>query len=291
MSFRMVKPDKEYSEEEIMHMVINLRGGDREMIIPLIKAHITLANKIAGFFTRHNVNRREDLYAVAFHGLVDCVNHLAEKLQDNNATPFIARSIKGAIQMFLVSDCLIPIPRGEFKKRMEKEDAISFILRTSTSSGGGLEILDREVHEAGVIENIAVILPLSNKVMENIDIPVLDYSFQKMEDLYSKMGLTEEEIQIVDMRLDGLTMEEVAEKLGISKPGVYYKIQEVKTKISRLGLKMPNHSPVLSGTKVCSRCKIEQSLSFFYKIGEGCYKSICKGCMKEVRDVKTANIS
>jgi hypothetical protein len=47
---------------------------------------------------------------------------------------------------------------------------------------------------------------------------------------------------------------------------------------------------MISGTKVCSTCHAEKSLSLFYKIGEDKYKSICKDCMKGARDAKTIGI-
>ena len=184
--------------------------------------------------------------------------------------------------MFLCSDCLIPIPRGEFKKRMEKEDPLAFSIRTNKTAGSGLEILDREVHAAGVIENIAIILPLTNRLMENIDIPTSDHSFERMEDLYKKMGLTAQETEILDMRLDGLTYEEIGVVLGMSYQAVRdYHMQNIKGKLVRLGIKMPNHAPLITGKKICTKCQNELSLSFFYKIGQDSYKSVCKNCMKQ----------
>ena len=278
--FKIVRTTgEEWSEEEIRALTVGLRSG-QPCIESLIEAHITLANKIAGFFSRHHIHRKEDIYAAAYSGLTEAVNKAASVLYDDNITAYVARSIKGAIQMFVVSDCLIPIPRGEFKSRMEKEDAVSFVLRTSNV--GRVDIFDREVHISGVMENIAVILPLTNKVMENIDIPVMDYSLQKMEDLYSTMQLTPTEVHIIDRRLDGMTLQEIAAELGVTHPAIIYHIQNIKTKLSKVGLKF--HSAEVSGTKTCTKCDTEKSLSRFYKISEGKYKSICKECLKEVRN-------
>jgi len=274
MSFRMVKGE-DRTEEEITRMVVSYRGGNTDLVIPLIKAHITIANKIAGHYARYNHYRREDLYAVAFLGLCEAVDRAAYVLEDNGITPYLARSIKGKIQTFLCSDCLIPIPRGEFKKRMETEDASDYIARTSNDD------LTLDTFYGGVIENIAVIIPLTNRVMENLDIPTTDHSLDKMSDLYHKMGLTEIECQIIDMRLDGRTYDEIGTALGMTGQAVRgCHLQNIKSKLGKLGIKMPNHTPILAATKVCTACKRELSLSFFYRISGNSFKSHCKECMK-----------
>jgi len=283
--FKMIRETKEYSEEDILRATKRLRAGDHQQVIPLIKMHITLSNKIAGFFTRNFPHRREDLYAEGFRGLCKAINKAQVNLVDDNITAYAASSIKGAIQHYLCHDCLIPIPRGEFKKRMEQEDVTSFMIRTT----GGVNATF-EVHDSGVTENIAVIVPLTNKVMEEIDIPCFDRSLQRMEDLYQKMRLTEEEIKIVDMRLDGCTLEEIGATLGMTKMAISYKLTYIKVKIQRLGIKTLDHTRLISGTKECSRCHNERSLSFFYKIGPDSYKSICKICMKEQHAEKVASV-
>lgn len=277
------KQDKVYKDEEIQAMVASLRGGDKSMIVQLIKAHFDLVNRIANKYAWHTRLRRDDIYGTAYLALADAVNTFPQE-GDIKITNYIAMKVKGRIRHFLCADFLIPIPEDEFRKRikMDTADPKDFD-----------DMMELPVHASGVIPGAwAVILPLNNARLgdRERDIPYVDMRFESVEDLFNQMGLTEREVRVCNMRLDGYTLEEIGGYLELSKMMVSYIINDIKAKINRLGIKTPERTRLISGTKCCSKCQQDKSLSFFYKIGPDSYKSVCKPCMKEAYAAKTASI-
>ena len=270
---------KQYSNEEIQDLANRLRKGE-DVTIDLIEAHYPLVEKFAGYFSQIYPFRKDDIKCEACFALVRGVDSAKEVLEDGNITAYLAVKIKGAIKDFCSRDSLIPIPRYLFKQMQEEECITDFAARQPTHEG----LI--ETHGAGVLKNAAIIVPL-NTDYYNLDIPVFTDTTD-MTDLYEKMKLTELETTVCNFRLDGYTLEEIGSKIGATKQYIYLIIQNIKSKITALGFKTVNHVPLNPGKKTCSRCNIERSLTFFYKIGEDSYKSICKICMKGARDAKAS---
>ena len=107
-----------------------------------------------------------------------------------------------------------------------------------------------------------------------------------MDDLIAGMSLTKIETEILYLRLDGYTMQEIGDQLAYTKQGICKIINAMKVKVSRLGIRIPSCCQKISGTQVCNQCKDSKSFSDYYKISEMSRKGICKKCMKENRDAR-----
>jgi DNA-directed RNA polymerase specialized sigma subunit len=287
-----IKPEKDYTKEDIAHMGNQVLAGVREpsLLHKIIDSHIPMAKGVAGFYARKMPYRLSDIYAAAYYGLSQGANRMFTEnvMTDANITPYLYVRTRGAILDFCSVDSLIPIPRGEFKQRMEIEDARDFVTRTNQTESKN--VMHYDVHLGGVCENLAVIIPIDTAEAQNaVDIPTYDEAPNSMEELYFKLRLNDTEIEVVSMRMEGYTISEIGKHVNLTKMRISQIVDEIKLKLPRIGLKSHLMMPKIAGTKVCNACGLEKSLSDFYKIGEDKYKSHCKHCIKEKHEEAVNN--
>ena len=144
------------------------------------------------------------------------VREAPEKLYNNLITPYIASKVRSKIREFLERDHLVHIPRDEFRRLIEKHQDISFVplyFRSDTAYvdtdgdyrredfGGIAELSTIEYHEA--LETEAIL---------------------------QELGVTDREKEIIRLRLENQTMEEIAKQLDMTAPNVYYCLERIQKK-------------------------------------------------------------
>ena len=276
-----IKPIKSWTKEEVDELVSRALEKDATVVPDLIDAHIEFTYRVAIPFIRRYPYKSKDIICSAFYGLVQGCQWAADgRLYDRNIEPYIATTIRRYIRDFLEHDFLIPIPRREFAKRMNTEDLDVFIKRTNTGK------FAMPQNPIAFIEHIPIIHSLdvdhqSDDIDWNLEIPVNDTPIDAMDDLMIKLGLDDKEIDIINKRIEGYTLQEIGEEVKLTPRGVKFIIDGVKRKLHKLGLTAVCHRQDISGTKVCNVCGLEKSLSEYYEERNGWRKGTCKQCMKD----------
>jgi len=284
----MIKSSRDWSDENVKQLADQLlECGDNvpdSLFDDLIDANLDLANQIAGHFIRMFPKKRNDIISSAMLGLVRGVHNAPHVMHDNNIRKYLRPRIAGAIHDFLERDFLIRIPRKQWKKMMEVEDVVDFMERTFRPG------VTLQRFGSGVLTSKPIIFSMIGRDPEtdeeyHSEIPApKKYIKRDFDEMLIEMHLTERESMIVWLRLSGYTFAEIAERMKLTKPRIIQIIEGLRSRWVELGFPMPRiHHRKISGTKVCTRCETEKSLSEFYKIGEDKFKSICKKCMKEQR--------
>ena len=232
---------------------------------------------------------RKDLYGAAYVGLMKAVTKIAASGHPNPEA-YVYTVCKSHVIDFMQRDHLIRIPRAEFKRRMESEDAESYMMRVTGRAtnprAGGVPM-----HRVAHIENVPIMYSLDDD-MEfdaegggvSIEIPVAPNTEPDTFDYYyERMHLDPLERSVLDMRLDGLTMQEIGRALGVTKQRISQILAGIQVQARTIGLQTSKVK--ISGVKTCTVCKREKSLSDFYRKGNS-YHSSCKECMKKKREAK-----
>ena len=282
-----IKPTEKWRDEQVSDMVKVLLKGNTIVIDGLIDAHIDFTARIAKRYTYRYPYKSKDIISASFHGLIQGITWAAEgRLEDENIKPYLYTTIRRFIRDFLEKDFLIPIPRKEFKKMMEEEDVHSYVQRTTPLH------FRMPANRIAHIQNMPVMYSMSQDYCEDdeqgdykIEIPTYDEQLDGMDDLFVKLELTPQEVQVINLRLEDCTLTEIGKELNCSYEWIRQIIEDIKTRLPKIGLKPYLHARKILGTKVCNGpCGKDKSLSDFYKIGEDKYKSICITCMKEKRE-------
>ena len=278
-----VKPRQSWSEEQVKELVAQLLAGNKAVLPDLMDAHIEFTYKIASRWMKKSPHKYKDILSSAFQGMVQGITWAGEgKLYNENLQAYLAVTIRRFIRDFLEHDFLIPIPRKEFMKRMEEETVDDFMVRTLNHNPSV------PTHRIALIQNIPVITFIDRDYESDdsedcsMEIPSYDEYPHAMEDLYYKLELSPEQKVVVELKLQDYTNAEIGERMQCTGEWIRLMILEIRKKLVKIGLKPVLHEHKITGTKVCTRCDTERSLSDFHKRADSeCgYKSICKICKK-----------
>lgn len=273
-----IKPKHEWTDEEKCELTKRALACDKTVVDDLIDAYIPTAMKSASWYVRKAPNKIDDIFGSGLQGLVEACNRACTGcLRDENIETYIKSSVRWAVQDFLRKDFLIPIPLGEFRKRVKAAEGSMYMNPKSDSI---------KTHKNGILEGVAIMVSFES-MRENtaFDITYNDAPVDAMSDLFQKLGLSDRECDIVSMRMDDYTLSEIGEVMHLTKARIKQILDDIKQKVIKAGFKESKHK--ISGTKVCSKCETEKSLSDYYKrsdSGRETHKSICKACLKEARE-------
>ena len=289
-----VVASKEYTDLERSALVQRLREGDESAIEDTIEAYIEVARECSSYTANKNKGREQDVYGVGFSALVDAV-HGAHKgaLENDNLEYYIRSKVRYAVKSFIRKDYLIVIPHDELIARSKRnnglyiEDEENPMIMDTILKGLPLNTIMSTMPAKWIPIKISYDLLLETC---NMDIMSKDDPMDAIDDIISEVHLTAREIRVTLYRLDNYTLAEIGKELGLTGMHVHNIVEDIKAKMLRAGYK-PTEKKI-SGTKVCTRCGSEKSLSDYHKrsdSGRATHKSICKQCAKEKRDAKISN--
>jgi RNA polymerase sigma factor (sigma-70 family) len=277
-----VTPKKEWSDDEKLVLTRRAKAGDQSAIPDLVDAYIPEAMRSASWYVRRAPGKIDDIFGAGLEGLVvGCTRACNGHLKDDNILKYIKSIVRWAVQDFLRKDFLIPIPVAEFRKRVKAMEKDRVYMNKENKPGA-----DVKTHTNGILEGVAIIVSFEN-LKENtaFDLPTHDKQLNAVEDLFTKLELTERESRIVSLRMDDYTLQEIGDKVDLSKMRIKQILDDVKVKVRGAGMK--ENKQKCTGTKVCTMCDEDKSLSDYYKRSDQSretHKSICKACMKLKRE-------
>ena len=279
-----VKQRHDYTEEQKAELTKRALAGDTTVAKDLADAYLPEALKAISWYIRRAPKKVDDIFGAGLEGLVVACNRACTgHLKDEHIDKYIKGVVRWSVQDFLRRDYLIPIPKNEFSKRIKKWNEENIIHPNAPIK----EFDSLKVHTDGGIDGIAIMVSFEN-LIENtaFDISCTDEPRSAISDLFIKLELTEREIEIVSMRLEDFTMEEIGTAIGLSKMRIKQILDVVKDKLRHAGFNEPTAK--ITGTKACTQCGVDKSLSDYYKRSDQSretHKSICKECMKQAREI------
>ena len=211
-----------------MHeLLVRLSAGD-DVVNDVIMMEIGLANKLAHRFRVSYPSKQMDITSVALLALVRGVNALRGEIEAQDIEPYLNIRIRTAITTFLSIDKLIPIPRGSqwtAAQRGDHFDEPSVFNISNTGEDGS----DYEISDNSYCEMIA-----GNELREQVDC-ILD----------------EQEKEILEARLTGLSLIQIAEARGCSPQYVSQLLQKMRKKCYAISILSERQDPL-------QRCRVLQ---------------------------------
>jgi len=197
----MIKYALKSTKEEISKMSkIYLEHPDDTLIKEkLIRVHIYLLYKIINKYIQLNPNKKNDILSVGLLGLCEGLNKW--KGEKDNLTNYLRLTIRGYIIRFLIKDQTIYIPVSNIKKQLKEYGELIFIQNYISLNG-----LDKEKYNDKILD----------KIMEKEEIKLI------------KKSLPNKDKIILELRLEGYTYSEIAERIGKSIGWISKKIKSLK---------------------------------------------------------------
>lgn len=214
--------------EQIKAMANQLLKGNKEVVIPLIEAHIELAYKIAGKFIGRVVDKSQDkkdsIIAQSFYGLTQAVNDAVTTLRDENITPYIAKKIAGKVRHFLDSDHLIPIEQSAFKELVEKGRLFEFLPVTMPLN----EDTDEEFVEFDETDIPEVHKDELNRIFIGNNLSA------ELVDQLNDIEWSNIDRRIMTHIIEGFTYEEIGGLIGKNERFVKYHLQLIQERVRQV---------------------------------------------------------
>lgn len=204
------------SEEEVYLYTERLRAGDSSVMHLLILHHVPLAAHFAGQYAVGYGYQDNDYLSVALASLVGSVNRIFvnKTMTNNNITPYLIVCIKGALQDYVNHDHLMPVCRATFKK--------------------GVKNLPRM--------NPITVLPSGYETSIDHLLEHRDYVESDLQGTYIEMGLSERDIKILQLRIEGYTYQEISTMIGLSLPMIGKIFHGIQDKFIALFHFRPKHA-------------------------------------------------
>ena len=209
------------SEEEVYLYSQRLMAKDPTVIQPLILHHIPLTAHFAGQLQNNDFNNGGECLSAGLAALVNAVNRLYHAagtdtpiLRDTRITPYLIVCIRGAIIDFINKDRLVPVSRTTIKKGIKDFPQMTPI--TVLPSG----------YETSI-----------DHLLEH-----RDYVESDLQGTYVEMGLSERDIRILQMKIEGYTYQEISELVGLSLPMVGKIFRGIQDKFVALFHFRPKHA-------------------------------------------------
>lgn len=194
--------------------VMSLKQGDLSMIDPIIEHHLRLIDRVAVIRARAFPYKYQDIKSASRFGAVQACHWAAEgRMYDNRITPWIVYNCNRFITEFVNEDHMIQIPRKEFKNRVAlNENNIFRYYSVST--------LQHDFEEFAALAQQED-LGFEDQCSKN-------ETSEQYYDMFRELDLNETEWKIVELRVMGHTLEEVAQNLAMSYSAVHRAIKRVQ---------------------------------------------------------------
>ena len=198
-------------------LVQRLRLGDRTVASLIIESNISVAKKIARYYSKWYPEKSDDITGAAFMGLTQAVTWAGNgRMYDNNIVPYIAKTVTRFIKDFLEADHLIKIPRSAFKEMIQRMEAIQFLP------------IAFPIHQKDNDEE--------NPADEYMNEPAAptDTNPLELKEFFDRLALTEFEKLVLTQKSEGRTLHEIANATGKSHVWIYKTLENIRDRADRL---------------------------------------------------------
>lgn len=204
------------NKSELSLLVARLRAGDRSVNHLIIESNITMAKKIAKYYSHWYPTKSEDILGAAYFGLCQAVEWAATRMYNNDIIPYIATTVHRFIQEHLEQDHLIQIPRSAFREMIKKMEVIQFL-----PIAFPLHVKDNDEENAAEEYIIEPVARSDNEPME-------------LSEFLNKLALTDFEKQVLTLRSEGRTFHEIGNMVGKSYNWIYLTLENIRDRADRL---------------------------------------------------------
>jgi len=214
----MQKSSHDLSEKSDLSLLVErLRAGDRTVAELIIESNITVAKRIAKYYSKWYPDKSDDIRGAAFVGLTQAVTWAYEgRMYDNNIIPYIAKTVDRFIKDFLEKDHLIRIPRSAFREMIQRMEAIQFL-----PIAFPLHIRNDDEENSADEEIIEPAAPVDTDPLE-------------LMEFFDRLALTEFEKIVLTQKSEGRTLHEIAEMTGKSHVWIYKTLENIRERADRL---------------------------------------------------------
>lgn len=197
-------------------LVESYRAGQTELRNEIIEILIPQAKRHVARFKRAHPNQRDEIDSMAMAALCHTVMLAQTQLRNNSIRPYVNVAIRGAVHKAIAKDRLIPIPPDKYREITKDADDPSEALAAL----------------AGQLATRFVF----------IDTDKLSYvpHESRLGEMLSALQLSYKERVILELRVQGCTLREIAAQLELSEPGVLYHIRQVGARYQRACAVNPN---------------------------------------------------
>jgi RNA polymerase sigma factor (sigma-70 family) len=199
----------------LQDLVAKLRAGDASVGPTIIGGHMRLCMSVVAKYAHKYPYITDDLVGAAMYGLVQAVDWAKERMYDNNITPYIHQTCERFVREFVEDRLPIRIPRNTYSDMKQDRDAFVPLINSLSQKFDE----DNPEYSAEYMNE-----PESRMVEEN---PIL------FEELLESLALPARDKIIVDMLMDGYSLQEVANYFGESKQLVSLWKQKIGNQILR----------------------------------------------------------
>ena len=185
------------AQADLLVLVARLRAGDDSVKQKIVESHIRLACHVAGRYLWDNGYRTDDIVGAALTGVVQAVDWARERMYDDNITPYIVTTVHRFISEYLEKDHLVRIPRDEFKSMIANHEPLPLVEPISKKDE---EDSDQDDYQ------------------ERIELATYDLNNPfEYQELLGVLGLSDTEREIVRLRGEGHTCNEIGGLIGRSQ--------------------------------------------------------------------------
>jgi DNA-directed RNA polymerase specialized sigma subunit len=245
-----------------------LANGE-DVVVEVIESYMPLALKVAGYYMSLDHRRADTIKSIALETLTVTINKIyTDKGSCKNLRNYVHVRVRGDILNFFNRDKLMVMPSG----RQQEVD-------TDT--------------ESYTVESVALKVPFrpvvismdgsSQSTLSNIHEAVAPAPMdtRPIGEYLDSMNLTPRELRVVELRLEGFNMTEIAKQLDTYKVEIFRVLKRIQ---ERMGNITPGKKkPVPEGLRMCVTCNTEKTYDHFYIANKaaGTFRGTCKECMSQ----------
>lgn len=216
-------------------LVQQLRDGNNSVSKDIIIHFIGLTKSLSRHAIAQHPHKADDIRSVAVYGLVRAVKFAPRKLYDNNIGPYITTAVRNTIREFLQKDHMIRIPKDAWYAMVaalkldeldeyERERALKELKRNNM------------VFQASIPDGVGGYLedfvkpewPHKINRRQEAAICCFDTDLYIAQEMQRYLKLNKYEQQIIDMRLQRYTLQEIGETLQRSAVAIHKVIRKLQ---------------------------------------------------------------
>ena len=187
-------------EPELWNLVSKLRSGDWSVAELIVESHLKLTTSIASEYAVYFPRLEDDLVAESWLLVVEAVNSAANKLYDDNITPYINSTVRRGLCKFL------------YMVSENAQSTVSDRKQRILESGGS----DEDVKELyrSVFNRHEPLVFDTDEGRQTIEIECRNNHNVALREIIRLLPTNLLQTRVLELRSQGYTFQEIAEKTG-----------------------------------------------------------------------------
>lgn len=218
------------SNEELEKLVIKLKELKYKQRYPefieirneIVKSHMKLAVSIASRFGSLAKNHVDDLVGESFYILIKYTKMAAEKLTDNNITPYLISGLHGDLNKLITEGSIVYMPERTVRYYGEKGRYFSL-----SKMPFRITLLSNDPKKEEESENFkgSYIIPETSDIKIRIESEVME--------VLDKVTTNFIEKRVIQLRSEEYTYKEIGPLVGLSTSAVALVVQDVERRFDK----------------------------------------------------------